>query len=40
MGALRRGLAKFLTEHPLVESIHHEAADRGGEAITIAELRA
>jgi DNA mismatch repair protein MutS2 len=39
MGALRRGLAKFLTEHPLVESIHHEAADRGGEAITIAELR-
>ena len=40
MGALRRGLAKFLTEHPLVEGIHHEAADRGGEAITIAELRA
>jgi DNA mismatch repair protein MutS2 len=40
MGALRRGLAKFLTEHPLVEGIHHEAADRGGQAITIAELRA
>src|SRR5277367_352842 len=40
MGALRRGLAKFLSEHPLVEGIHHEAADRGGEAITIAELRA
>jgi DNA mismatch repair protein MutS2 len=40
MGALRRGLARFLTEHPLVENIHHEAADRGGEAITIAELRA
>jgi len=40
MGALKRGLAKFLTEHPLVEGIHHEAADRGGEAITIAELRA
>jgi DNA mismatch repair protein MutS2 len=39
MGALKRGLAKFLTEHPLVEGIHHEAADRGGEAITIAELR-
>jgi DNA mismatch repair protein MutS2 len=40
MGALRRGLATFLSAHPLVESIHHEVADRGGEAITIAELRA
>ena len=40
MGALRRGLATFLSAHPLVESIHHEAADHGGEAITIAELRA
>jgi DNA mismatch repair protein MutS2 len=40
MGALKRGLATFLSAHPLVESIHHEAADRGGEAITIAELRA
>jgi len=40
MGALRRGLATFLSAHPLVESIHHEAADRGGEAITIAELKA
>jgi DNA mismatch repair protein MutS2 len=40
MGALRRGLGAFLSGHPLVESIHHEAADRGGEAITIAELRA
>jgi DNA mismatch repair protein MutS2 len=39
MGALRRGLATFLTAHPLVQSIHHEAADRGGEAITIAELK-
>jgi DNA mismatch repair protein MutS2 len=38
MGALRRGLAEFLSVHPLVDSIHHEAADRGGEAITIAEL--
>ena len=37
-GALRRGLAEFLASHPLVESIHSEAADRGGEAITIAEL--
>jgi DNA mismatch repair protein MutS2 len=40
MGALKRGLATFLSAHPLVESMHHEAADRGGEAITIAELRA
>ncbi|HEY0702910.1 MAG TPA: Smr/MutS family protein [Candidatus Acidoferrales bacterium] len=39
MGALRRGLAKFLSTHPLVQSIHHEPADRGGEAITVAELR-
>ena len=37
-GALRRGLAEFLNSHPLVESIRSEAADRGGEAITIAEL--
>jgi DNA mismatch repair protein MutS2 len=38
-GALRRGLAEFLSTHPLVENIHHEAEDRGGTAITIAELR-
>ena len=37
-GALRRGLAEFLSTHPLVESTHHEAEDRGGTAITIAEL--
>jgi DNA mismatch repair protein MutS2 len=37
-GALRRGIAEFLSAHPLVERIRHEAADRGGEAITIAEL--
>jgi DNA mismatch repair protein MutS2 len=37
-GALRRGLADFLSTHPLVESVHHEAEDRGGTAITIAEL--
>ena len=40
MGALRRGLGEFLSAHPLVESIHHEAEDRGGAAITIAELKA
>jgi len=39
-GALRRGLAEFLSAHPLVESIRHEAEDRGGTAITIAELKA
>jgi DNA mismatch repair protein MutS2 len=39
-GALRRGLAQFLSEHPLVESIRPEAEDHGGTAITIAELKA
>lgn len=38
-GALRRGLAKFLSAHPLVEHIRHESEDRGGTAITIAELK-
>ena len=38
-GALRRGLAEFLSTHPLVESIHYEAEARGGTAITIAELK-
>jgi DNA mismatch repair protein MutS2 len=38
-GALRRGLAEFLSAHPLVERIRAEAEDRGGTAITIAELK-
>lgn len=38
-GALRRGLGEFLNAHPLVKSIHFEAEDRGGSAITIAELK-
>ena len=38
-GALRRGLAEFLTAHPLVEGIHLETEDRGGTAITVAELK-
>jgi DNA mismatch repair protein MutS2 len=38
-GALRRGLAQFLKTHPLVESLHAEAEDRGGTAITIVELK-
>jgi DNA mismatch repair protein MutS2 len=39
MGALRRGLADFLSTHPLVDKVRHEAEDRGGTAITIADLR-
>ncbi len=38
-GALRRGLAEFLKTHPLVETIHAEAEDRGGNAITVVELK-
>jgi DNA mismatch repair protein MutS2 len=38
-GALRRGLADFLSTHPLVEKIAHEKPERGGDAITIAELK-
>jgi len=38
-GALRRGLAEFLTSHPLVERIAAEADDRGGTAITVVELK-
>jgi DNA mismatch repair protein MutS2 len=37
-GALRRGLAEFLTGHPLVERIAAEADERGGTAITVVEL--
>ena len=38
-GALRRGLAEFLSSHPLVERAHAETEDRGGTAITVAELK-
>ncbi|HEX5425070.1 MAG TPA: Smr/MutS family protein [Candidatus Acidoferrales bacterium] len=38
-GALRRGLGDFLATHPLVERTHHETEDRGGRAVTIAELK-
>lgn len=38
-GALRRGLAEFLSAHPLVERISNEVPERGGTAITIAELK-
>lgn len=37
-GALRRGLADFLSSHPLVSGFHPEADDRGGTAITVVEL--
>ena len=39
-GALRRGLAEFLSAHPLVESVHAEVQERGGTAVTVVELRA
>jgi len=38
-GALRRGLAEFLSTHPLVEKIHDEDLERGGSAVTVAELK-
>jgi DNA mismatch repair protein MutS2 len=38
-GALRRRLAEFLSAHPLVEHIHAEEENRGGAAITVAELK-
>jgi len=38
-GALRRGLAAFLAEHPLVERHQAEDEERGGTAITIVELK-
>jgi DNA mismatch repair protein MutS2 len=38
-GALRRGLAEFLRTHPLVQAYRSESEDRGGQAITIAELK-
>jgi DNA mismatch repair protein MutS2 len=39
-GALRRGLGEFLSAHPLVDAIRSESEDRGGNAVTIAELKA
>jgi DNA mismatch repair protein MutS2 len=38
-GALRRGLAEFLSTHPLVERIAAEAEERGGTAITVVDLK-
>ena len=38
-GALRRGLAEFLSSHPLVEKLDAEVPDRGGSAVTVVLLR-
>jgi DNA mismatch repair protein MutS2 len=38
-GALRRGLGEFLRTHPLVANHSAEAEERGGQAITVVELR-
>jgi DNA mismatch repair protein MutS2 len=38
-GALRKGLAQFLSAHPLVERASPETDDRGGKAVTVVELR-
>ena len=38
-GALRKGLAEFLSSHPLVERHSFETEERGGKAITVVELR-
>jgi DNA mismatch repair protein MutS2 len=38
-GALRKGLAEFLSTHPLVERHSFETEERGGKAITVVELR-
>ncbi|HKW55864.1 MAG TPA: Smr/MutS family protein [Candidatus Acidoferrum sp.] len=38
-GALRKGLATFLSNHPLVQRHGQEADDRGGKAVTVVELR-
>jgi DNA mismatch repair protein MutS2 len=38
-GALRKGIAKFLAAHPLVEKHAFETEEHGGKAITIVELQ-
>lgn len=39
MGTLRRGLAEFLSSHPLVDGIGAESAERGGTAVTVVQLK-
>ena len=38
-GALRKGLAQFLSTHPLVGRVSSETDDRGGKAITLVDLK-
>jgi DNA mismatch repair protein MutS2 len=38
-GALRKGIATFLSSHPLVEKHSFETEERGGKAITVVELQ-
>ena len=38
-GALRKGIATFLSAHPLVERHSFETEERGGKAITVVELQ-
>jgi len=38
-GALRKGLAQFLSKHPLVDKQTFETEERGGKAVTVVELR-
>jgi DNA mismatch repair protein MutS2 len=39
-GALRKGLARFLASHPLVQLVSSETEDRGGKAVTLVNLKA
>jgi DNA mismatch repair protein MutS2 len=38
-GALRKGLAQFLSSHPLVQKHGFETEERGGKAITLVDLK-
>jgi DNA mismatch repair protein MutS2 len=38
-GQLRKAIAGFLKDHPLVERFHPEAQEQGGNAVTVVELR-
>jgi DNA mismatch repair protein MutS2 len=38
-GALRKGIAQFLSSHPLVEKHSFETEERGGKAITLVDLQ-
>jgi DNA mismatch repair protein MutS2 len=38
-GRLRKGVAEYLRNHPLVASFHHPPQEQGGQAITIAVLK-